>query len=433
MHCHRRHHWLAGICLLVASLGRIAAAQTGPRDRAANQRVDEAMQTLFRQGAFEETESQLLATLTACGDQCTPSVRARIWMYVGIVRADGRHKSKLATEAFDAAVNLHPGVELDRTIASAETVSLFVKAGGRVADAAPFPANATEQKASTTCVPDCRSGFVCVDGQCVSACNPPCAATEVCTAQGSCVPGSMPPPAIAAPAPTPTQPPAQAPAAAPGAPAPVTPAPGSPATIAGAPSQLVAEKEEYAYSRLRIIVGGGVGFGFAPDGTGFAFGLVGGLAYPFGGTWYGRGELLYSRFTTGTDDEYYVGGVGYPYATTYVDSVHSLIALRAMVGKEFTSLLGARAGVLVGARTLHVEHGLCGSSYAEDDFVSTALGVAGALTLNVSSTELAVTFDAYSAKTQAYCETTLGGGGYGTLVDTEKLGMQLLAQGTYLF
>ena len=47
---------------------------------------------------------------------------------------------------------------------------------------APAPA-ATDQ----SCMPACRTGFVCQQGQCVSACNPPCAAGQQCTAQGECI------------------------------------------------------------------------------------------------------------------------------------------------------------------------------------------------------------------------------------------------------
>lgn len=45
------------------------------------------------------------------------------------------------------------------------------------------------------CVPGCRSGFTCVQGSCVSLCNPPCDAVHVCTAQGECIP-SAPPTAV---------------------------------------------------------------------------------------------------------------------------------------------------------------------------------------------------------------------------------------------
>ncbi|HMJ16242.1 MAG TPA: hypothetical protein VK524_32735 [Polyangiaceae bacterium] len=61
------------------------------------------------------------------------------------------------------------------------------------------------------CVPQCRSGFLCVQGQCISACNPPCASHDQCTPNGECIaPGpaaqSSLPPQAAAPAPPPAYP-----------------------------------------------------------------------------------------------------------------------------------------------------------------------------------------------------------------------------------
>ncbi len=37
------------------------------------------------------------------------------------------------------------------------------------------------------CVPQCRSGFTCVTGACVSACNPACGAGETCSGAGECM------------------------------------------------------------------------------------------------------------------------------------------------------------------------------------------------------------------------------------------------------
>ena len=43
------------------------------------------------------------------------------------------------------------------------------------------------------CMPSCRKGFVCVNATCVSACNPLCAAEEVCSETGECVPRTAEP------------------------------------------------------------------------------------------------------------------------------------------------------------------------------------------------------------------------------------------------
>jgi len=37
------------------------------------------------------------------------------------------------------------------------------------------------------CVPSCRDGYVCYQGQCITACNPPCAEGEQCVGEGQCV------------------------------------------------------------------------------------------------------------------------------------------------------------------------------------------------------------------------------------------------------
>jgi hypothetical protein len=54
-------------------------------------------------------------------------------------------------------------------------------------------------------VPSCRSGFLCQSGACISACNPPCPAGQLCTAQGECASGqpqyAPPPPPRAFPTP----------------------------------------------------------------------------------------------------------------------------------------------------------------------------------------------------------------------------------------
>jgi hypothetical protein len=50
------------------------------------------------------------------------------------------------------------------------------------ASAAPVSANTAR-----TCAPECRSGFTCVAGACVSACNPPCPANQQCVENGRCV------------------------------------------------------------------------------------------------------------------------------------------------------------------------------------------------------------------------------------------------------
>jgi len=67
---------------------------------------------------------------------------------------------------------------------------LLCAAGGecvRVESYAP-PARVAKSGASDACFPTCRVGYTCLDGACVSVCNPVCARGEVCSASGECLP-----------------------------------------------------------------------------------------------------------------------------------------------------------------------------------------------------------------------------------------------------
>lgn len=61
---------------------------------------------------------------------------------------------------------------------------------GNPTTTAPAPAvttTGTPAPAPVGCVPNCRDGFVCHAGRCLSACNPPCPPEQRCTTDGQCV------------------------------------------------------------------------------------------------------------------------------------------------------------------------------------------------------------------------------------------------------
>jgi hypothetical protein len=51
----------------------------------------------------------------------------------------------------------------------------------------PTVANAQPNPMDSLCTPPCRTGFICHNSQCISACNPPCGEAEVCAQSGECV------------------------------------------------------------------------------------------------------------------------------------------------------------------------------------------------------------------------------------------------------
>lgn len=59
-------------------------------------------------------------------------------------------------------------------------------AGDQSAGAVP-PDPATTSRSPYECMPACRSGYTCVQNQCVSACNPPCGEGEMCASDGICM------------------------------------------------------------------------------------------------------------------------------------------------------------------------------------------------------------------------------------------------------
>jgi hypothetical protein len=67
---------------------------------------------------------------------------------------------------------------------------------------------ASAPPAEAACVPSCRAGYFCAQGQCVSACNPACDPGQQCTANATCemVPVAAPAPNLAAFRPAPALP-----------------------------------------------------------------------------------------------------------------------------------------------------------------------------------------------------------------------------------
>ncbi len=130
----------------------VALAQK-PRDKAANKKIDEAVNQHYLSTNFDKAEGILIGTINACGDKCSGQVLARAWMYLGIVRGSGKNDVPGAQEAFAQATALDPAVKLDVELATAKTARAFEAAGGRV-PRSETPA-ATPAKA-LSCTPETR-------------------------------------------------------------------------------------------------------------------------------------------------------------------------------------------------------------------------------------------------------------------------------------
>jgi hypothetical protein len=251
------------------------------------------------------------------------------------------------------------------------------------------PQSATATPAPTpvaACLPDCRSGYVCREGECVSACNPMCGENETCNAKRECVPKTS-------------------------------------------------ESESFPYDKTRFGIGGALGMSATPDGNGTPFGGLISVSVPLGGHWYSREDVVITYSQTATDDHQYVGAqVGSGAAT--VDQSYLLIALRATAGYQFNSLLSARAGFFAGSHTLSTQHSFCGTGYAERDTSSAALGGTGAIGFALKHADLSAVADVYSAESQQVCTVAPVTNGFfqqAQLLPQRQVAAQFLAQLTFMF
>jgi hypothetical protein len=130
------------VLVLGAFLLLALPARAAPRDGAAQKKMEEAIYTHFLNMDFDKAEGLLVGTFRACEDKCSTQVRAKLWMYAGIVRGSGRQDLAGAEEAFVNAFAEDPNVALDRDIAPPEVQQVFDKARAK-AGSAPAAAAAT--------------------------------------------------------------------------------------------------------------------------------------------------------------------------------------------------------------------------------------------------------------------------------------------------
>ena len=97
----------------------------GPKDDVAERKIETAVNELYLMGKMREAEAQLKGVYEACGDDCSPRVKAKAWMYIGIVWGSGNNDAKKAREAFRYALELDPTTRLDVSLATPETKKVF--------------------------------------------------------------------------------------------------------------------------------------------------------------------------------------------------------------------------------------------------------------------------------------------------------------------
>lgn len=120
------------LLLLVVLFGATGAvAQSGSKDRAALQKIEQAINEHYLMTDFDQAQSLLLGVIKACGDKCSDAVLAKAWMSVGLVRGSGLDDQRGAKEAFVKALELDPKATLDDALATPATKATFAAAKGK--------------------------------------------------------------------------------------------------------------------------------------------------------------------------------------------------------------------------------------------------------------------------------------------------------------
>jgi hypothetical protein len=139
-------------------------AHAAPRDAAATQKIDEAINNLYLATEFDKAEALLKGVLEACEDRCSPQVKARAWMYIGIVRGSGKQDVAGAQEAFQQGLALDPNVKLDDALATPAVKQAFDKAAAALGQAPKGSAAAPEAAAATPTASSEGGGEAAVPG-----------------------------------------------------------------------------------------------------------------------------------------------------------------------------------------------------------------------------------------------------------------------------
>jgi hypothetical protein len=127
------------VALFVVSTAGHSAAITPYKDKAALKKIDEAVNVHYIGAQFDKAETVLLGAIKSCGKDCSPETLSRAYLYLGIVRGNGKQDLAGAKQAFDAAYAADPNVTIDPSLVTPAVFAEFNKATGKQGDAAQAP------------------------------------------------------------------------------------------------------------------------------------------------------------------------------------------------------------------------------------------------------------------------------------------------------
>lgn len=107
--------------LFAALFAATPALAAAPKDAQAEKAMTQALDNDFLETKFDQAEKRLLDAITACGaDKCSPSVKARLHVALGVVLAGGKKQLEDAREAFVEGLGIDKNVKPPEDMKSTE-------------------------------------------------------------------------------------------------------------------------------------------------------------------------------------------------------------------------------------------------------------------------------------------------------------------------
>lgn len=155
-------HLAASACAFgfaAAVLVYAPSAFAGPKDAEGQAAVTEAFNE-FVEAKYDKALNRLNAALQTCkGKACEPSVRAQIYMAIGVIQGAGKKKMPDAKTAFEKALAEDPKAALDKEWATKELEQVFGEARASIAKPTRPPAS----KAQLASVATAQASFASKD------------------------------------------------------------------------------------------------------------------------------------------------------------------------------------------------------------------------------------------------------------------------------
>jgi len=120
------------VFVALAALVTVPAIGAPNKDAATLKKIDEAVNVHYIAAEFNKAESLLINAIKACGTKaCSGEVIAKAYVYVGIIRGNGKNDLAGARQAFENAQAADPNVTLDATLVTPAVLAEFNKVMGK--------------------------------------------------------------------------------------------------------------------------------------------------------------------------------------------------------------------------------------------------------------------------------------------------------------